>query len=586
MKLSNNMYAQLFSSAPIGFALNKMDGTFVEFNEKLLSITGYTRDEFSKLSYWDLTPKEYEEEEAKQLASLQSTESYGPYEKEYYHAKGYRIDVVLQGILVENESGEEFIFSTVQDISDTKKAEKVLNKAQELGNIGHWYLDLITNNLTWSDETYRIFGLQPQEFDATYEAFVERIYPDDRDAVNGAYTNSLEVDEPYQIEHRVIRKNGEVRYVIERCEHFHSQDGKIIGSIGTVLDITERKLNENALLEAKNKAESSSLAKSSFIASMNHELRTPLNAILGFSNQMSRDESLSQKYQKYLGIINNSGKHLLGMINDILDISKIEAGEMKVENSTFNLFEMVDSITDLMSFEAKSKKLQCKYNKDEDVPKYIVSDSGKIKQVLFNIIGNAIKFTNEGTVIISISAQKIKNRDNFRVINIEVSDTGCGIEELMLDEIFKPFVQNDGFKKVEGGTGLGLSISKNILDLLGGEIVVESKVGEGTTFSILFPVKLAEESDISMLLKEESTKNVEKELEIVPESIDDEEIEKLPIEIVHAILDSAQKGSGLKIKVELEKIENTHENAYKYLLNLVNKYDFDSIIELLERTYE
>lgn len=586
MKLSNQMYNQFFSSSKNGIVLNSMDGSFVEFNNAALDIIGYTRDELLKLSYWDLIPLENQEKKRELLATLIENKSYGPSEQEYIHKLGYRVYVLVHSVIVTNEDNEEFIFSTIEDITESKKAQDVLNKAQALANIGHWYLDLVGNNLEWSDETYRIFGLKPQEFDATYEAFVERIYPDDRDMVNSAYTNSLEVDEAYQIEHRVIRPNGEIRYVIERCEHYHSSSGEIIGSIGTVLDITDRKLNENALLEAKNKAEASSLAKSSFIANMNHELRTPLNAILGFSKQMSVDSSLSKQQLKHLEIINTSGEHLLSMINDILDISKIEAGEMKLDNSTFDLFETIDSITDLMSYQANSKKLQCIYKKDENVPRYVLSDNGKIKQVLFNIIGNAIKFTDEGSVLVSISAKKIINRDNFREINIEVTDTGCGIEKSMLEDVFKPFVQNDGFKKVEGGTGLGLAISRNLLDLLGGDISVKSKLGEGTTFSIRFRVELAKESDIVKNLEESSSSDLKKESVIINENINDSEIEQLPIETVQTILDAAKKGSGMKIKTELAKIENTHLKAYQYFLNLVNKYDFDSIIEQLEKSYE
>lgn len=582
MELTGKMYKQLFLSARIGLSLNRMDGTFVEFNQELLNMTGYTKDEFLKLSYWDLTPSEYEKKEEEQLLSLKNSKKYGPYEKEYFHKKGHRIDVLLQGTIVTNEEGEEFIWSTVQDISDTKKAEKVLNKAQEMGNIGHWYLDLTNNNLEWSDETYRIFGLKPQEFDATYEAFVERIYPDDRDAVNTAYGNSVTIDEPYQIEHRVIRPSGEVRYVIERCEHYHSQKGEIIGSIGTVLDITERKSIENALLDAKNRAESSSISKSSFIASMSHELRTPLNAILGFSNRLSVDETLNEQQRKYIGIINSSGEHLLSMINDILDLSKVEAGEMRVNNSEFNLLESVSNVTDLMSLGAKSKNLQCHYFFDDSVPKTIVSDKGKIRQILLNIIGNAVKFTDSGTITVTISATDIENRDNFKMIKIEISDTGCGIQESMRDEVFKPFVQNDGLKKVEGGTGLGLAISKNIVHLLGGTISLKSEVGEGSTFYVNIPVEAR--VDTAPLPKDSTI--TKQERVTVPKQAEMSEMEKLPSDTVDAISDAAKKGKGLNIKKELSKIESSHVNSYRHLSSLAAKYDFDAILEFLKENDE
>lgn len=580
MELSQKMLNQFFLSSKQGLVLNSMDGSFVEFNDALLEMIGYTRDELIDMSYWDLIPKEYTEKKLQQIDSLIKNGSYGPSEKVYYHKMGYRISVQVYSTIVTNDDNENFIFSTIEDITDSKKAQDVLNKAQALGNIGHWYLDLLSNKLEWSDETYRIFGLQPQEFDATYEAFVERIYIDDRDDVNNAYNNSIEVDEPYQIEHRVIRPDGEIRYVIERCEHYHSKDGEIIGSIGTVLDITERKMNENRLIEAKTSAEAANILKSSFIANISHELRTPLNAILGFSNKMALDDSLNEKNRKHLDIINSSGEHLLNIINDILDMSKIEAGEMKVDNKPFDLIESIQAASELMSFQVDSKKIECALNVEKNVPQYIISDEGKIKQVLLNIIGNAIKFTEYGSIKLSISSKLIDKEANRMLININISDTGCGIEESMINKVFEPFIQNDGVKKVEGGSGLGLAISKNLMKLLGGTIKVQSKLGEGSEFQVSFPVEVAGEMAIAELSKK--IKDNIKDNNIV----EDLEIDELPSDTVSLILDSARRGSGLSIKKELEKIKTTHTNTYRHLSELINQHDFDAIVELLEESYE
>jgi len=573
----------LFNIPSVGVTLNSLDGTFIKTNQQLLDMLGYTEDELMQLSYWDLTPKEYEVQEQEQLKSLNNSGKYGPYEKEYIHKKGYRINVLLNGVVVAN-NGEEQIWSTVQDVSHIKKSEKVLKKAQELGNIGHWYLDLVNNELSWSDETYRIFGLQPQEFEATYEAFVERIHPDDRDAVNSAYTHSLEVDEAYQIEHKVSRPDGEIRYVIERCEHFHGIDGSIIGSIGTVLDITDRKENENALIQARVKAEEANRVKSAFIESMSHEFRTPLNAILGFSNKMKADENLTSVQKKHLGTINHSGSHLLGLINEILDMSKIEHGQMRLECKDFDLYNIFNDISNLMNLQTEEKGLICIKNIDPSVPRFIHSDEAKMIQVLLNIIGNAIKFTEKGTVSLNIYASPVTKEAHKKQLHIEVSDTGCGINEDMLDEVFKPFIQDTNEYKTEQGTGLGLSISKKIVELLQGTIHVESKLGQGSTFYVILPIEISDKPQTGNIAPDELSRSLQssnKEESSVLNDVVKEEIKLLPQDVVAALIDAAYKGSGLKLKKELAKIES-FSHAFSYLDKLRDNYEYETIMASLK----
>jgi len=573
MALSLQMHRQIFDLVPYGLVLHQMDGSFVEWNQTFLNITGYSADEFQTLPYPELIPEENE----LLFEALNITGKYGPYTKEYIHKKGHKIYVEIKSFVVISEDSKEFICSIVEEVTFNEKAEQVLKRAQALGNVGHWHLDLENNGLTWSDETYRIFGLRPQQFEATYDAFLERVYPDDRDNVNFAYNNSVEINQPYEIEHRVIRPSGEVRYVIERCEHYHNHAGDIVGSIGTILDITQRKLNEDALLTSKEKAEAANNAKIAFIANMSHELKTPLNAIIGFSENLKSDNTLEGMQLTQVNNIHFSGKHLLVMINDILDTSKIESGKMKIECVDFNILDTLRGVSDMMLFQAESAKLTCKLNIKSGIPAFIRTDEAKIKQVLLNLLSNAIKFTKEGSVSLTVWSS---NFDNDLTLNIMVEDTGCGIKNEMLEDIFKPFFQNDNIDKVEGGTGLGLSITKKILELLNGTISVESEFGIGTKFSVAIPITIVEGFD-EKFLPETNSIIEHKSVNIKENKSNYLIINDLPKETLKAILESAKIGHRPGLNNELNKIKNDHTEAYNYFFNLAKNYQFDEIVDLI-----
>ena len=412
------------------------------------------------------------------------------------HKDGYKVVIESSGTPIFDKAGRFCGYRGIdRDITERKATEEALRQSQanlyetkHMAKVGSWQFDIENNRLTWSDETYRIFGFKPQSFDATYEAFLDAVHPDDRALVSDAYSSSIRNGQNgYEVEHRIIRKEaGEVRYVHEKCKHERDARGTIVRSIGMVQDITERKASEVALLAATQAAEAANRAKSLFLAKVSHEIRTPLTTIVGFG-ELLEDAELTPEHRKYLAAINAASNTLSLLINDILDLSKIDAGELVIRQEDVHLRNLIDKLSKSQEQQIATQSLSLHVSIDADVPDLLVGDPLRIQQILLNLLGNAIKFTAQGTISIDVS---VLEEGAFRVLlDISITDTGIGIAAELHERIFEPFVQVfDANSRHYRGSGLGLSISRSLAGLMGGTVELESQVGTGSTFHLLIPL--------------------------------------------------------------------------------------------------
>jgi PAS domain S-box-containing protein len=262
----------------------------------------------------------------------------------------------------------------------------------------------------------------------------------------------------------------------------------------------ERKQVEASLLLAKDAAEAANRAKSAFLANMSHELRTPLNTILGFSHLMERDALLTSSQKEFLATINQSGEHLLNLINDVLEMSKIEAGRMSLNPATFDLFLLLNTLKEMFQVRVKNKNILLEFRMAANLPQHVLADEGKLRQVLINLLDNAVKFTQTGQVRLQVSLIQMDSLPTVNTLYFEVKDTGCGIAVEDMERLFQPFSQTLSSAQMLQGSGLGLAISRQFVRLMGGEIQVSSQVNQGTTFRFDIPITPANPLEVLPLV--------------------------------------------------------------------------------------
>lgn len=384
------------------------------------------------------------------------------------------------------------------DITESKRFESALREAEEryrlaarATNDAIWDWNLATDQILWNETVCSLFGYREDEVEAAASWWKDRIHPDDRDWIVDGIRDLIESGGSYWFEEYRFREgDGFYATVLDRGFVFRDAWGRPLRMIGAMQDISQRKRFENELAAARDAAEEANRAKSQFLANMSHELRTPLSAVIGYSEMLEEEaEDLGAgSMLEDLGKINANARHLLSLINDVLDISKIEAGRMEVSAEEFDVAELVrgtaESIQPLV--EKKSNRLTTQYGSGLGRMR---SDLVKVRQCLFNLLSNASKFTENGRITLAAARVAASGRD---WLEFRVSDTGIGMSPEQLDRLFERFAQADSSTTRRfGGTGLGLSITKAFCTMLGGDVEVQSAPGEGTTFTLRLPAEIA-----------------------------------------------------------------------------------------------
>ena len=376
-------------------------------------------------------------------------------------------------------SNTEESHPTEQQIGDT------LRLAVEAVIDSLWDWNILTGKVYYSPQMGAILGVELSEATGRYEFWESRLHPDDKPAVLEHLRAHLAGDIPhFQIEHRLRVRSGQWKWVLSRGRVVHrTQDGSPRRMIGTMTDIDDRRQMQDCLQRAKDAAKAANHLKSEFLANLSHEIRTPMTAILGFSELLMMPNLPHKDQREFLSAIRRNGQTLLELISSILDLSRIETGTVILEKTDYRLRQMIDEVISVLRSRAEEKGLRLEAHFEHPLPETIHTDPMRLRQILLNLVGNAVKFTRRGAVRIVVRCLY----ENGAVARIQfvLRDTGIGIPPDKIDDIFQPFTQVDGSAaRRYGGAGLGLAISKRLAGMLGADLAVTSELGTGSTFTL------------------------------------------------------------------------------------------------------
>ncbi|MGX4643378.1 MHYT domain-containing protein [Massilia sp. SYSU DXS3249] len=477
------------------------EGTIEEFNASAEKIFGWRRDEIIGGNIRLLMTEEERSGKQGLLAYLRDPAANpAPNNEELVALRRDGSLVPIRGAVGHARLGERELFVCfITDVTERREMIGALRASENqfrslIGTIpGISYRSRIEGAhpmVFISDAVERVAGYPARDFigdppgGAARRSFGALIHAADRVRVSEAIQTALAEERPYLVEYRLLHADGSTRWLWENGTGVRNEAGELTWLDGVILDITERRTMEEALREAKEAAEQAAAARATFVANMSHEIRTPMNSILGFTDVLL-DGELAPEQRRHLDTVRNAGRSLLRLLNEILDTAKLEKGAVELEINDFNLLSLIDELSSTLAANARAKGLQVDIHYDPALPTNLRGDELRIRQVLTNLLDNAIKFTASGSVTLRAEPQGDQ-------LHFAVTDTGIGIAPERLQAIFDPFTQADAsMTRRFGGTGLGTTISKQLVELMGGKIWAESTVGQGTTFHVLLPLVVA-----------------------------------------------------------------------------------------------
>ncbi len=472
----------LLKTTPALIGTASVDGHFVRLSHAWETFLGRPLEELEGARFLDFVHPDDQDATREQMARMDANKSVEGFVNRYRTTdRGYR------ELSWRSRRGPDgLIYFTAEDITDSaalqsslEASNERLRQVAEIASIGGWELDLATNTLSWDEVTRRIHEV-PEDFVPTVETAVAFYEGDAADTIAEAVSTAVENNRDWDLVLPLRTYSGN-RIYVRASGRPVAVDGVTVKLTGTFQDVTEQQEYAEMLEAGRAAAESANAAKSRFLANMSHEIRTPLNGVLGMAQLLQRTE-LSDQQDFYLRTLHDSGQALMSLIDGVLDIARIESGEVELADRPFDLFEQIHTARSAVAAQAAEKSLMLTLQLSKTLPRFIQGDSARLKQVLINLLGNAVKFTDQGAVIL---AAECGPDDDIR---FTVEDTGPGVAEEHKDAIFERFTQVDSSStRAKDGAGLGLSISRELIHLAGGEIGVEDSASGGARFWFTWP---------------------------------------------------------------------------------------------------